>query len=297
MAKRRKPIPKTQKEISESLQTPYEPPVGSPGFSPTGNPNDADKVNRGNQFSYKDDTVKPLSIGLEDLDWAIMYYFQNVIKPFVIQNGERVEVPIIYGSPEKWKSFQKDGYYRDLQGRIMAPLIAFKKNSIEKNRNLTNKLDANNPHNVIVTGQRYSKQNAYSKFNILNGIKPEETLYASVVPDYLTITYDCVIFTYYNDQLNKIIEAVQYASDAYWGDPERFKFRAHIDSFPITNELSDNGERSVRSAFTIKLFGYIVPDTLQKDTTFISKFSNRNKLVVNSEVVTNINDLKNNPNL
>ncbi len=297
MAKGRKPIPKTQKEISESLQTPYEPPVGSPGFSPTGNPNDANQVNRGNQFSYKDDTVKPLSIGLEDLDWAIMYYFQNVIKPFVIQNGERIEVPVIYGSPEKWKSFQKDGYYRDLQGRIMAPLIAFKKNSIEKNRNLTNKLDANNPHNIVVTGQRYSKQNAYSKFNILNNIKPEETLYASVVPDYLTITYDCVIFTYYNDQLNKIIEAVQYASDAYWGDPERFKFRAHIDSFPITNELSDNGERSVRSAFTIKLFGYIVPDTLQKDVTFISKFSNRNKLVVNSEVVTNINDLKNNPNI
>ena len=297
MAKGRKPIPKTQKEISESLQTPYEPPVGSPGFSPTGNPNDADKVNRGNQFSYKDDTVKPLSIGLEDLDWAIMYYFQNVIKPFVIQNGERIEVPVIYGSPEKWKSFQKDGFYRDLNGRIMAPLIAFKKNSIEKNRNLTNKLDANNPHNIAVTGQRYSKQNAYSKFNILNNIKPEETLYASVVPDYLTITYDCVIFTYYNDQLNKIIEAVQYASDAYWGDPERFKFRAHIDSFPITNELSDNGERSVRSAFTIKLFGYIVPDTLQKDTTFISKFSNRNKLVINSEVVTNINDLKNNPNI
>ena len=297
MAKGRKPIPKTQKEISESLQTPYEPPVGSPGFSPTGNPNDANQVNRGNQSSYKDDTVKPLSIGLEDLDWAIMYYFQNVIKPFVIQNGERIEVPIIYGAPEKWKSYQKDGFYRDLNGRIMAPLIAFKKNSIEKNRNLTNKLDANNPHNIAVTGQRYSKQNAYSKFNILNNIKPEETLYASVVPDYLTITYDCVIFTYYNDQLNKIIEAVQYASDAYWGDPERFKFRAHIDSFPITNELSDNGERSVRSAFTIKLFGYIVPDTLQKDTTFISKFSNRNKLVINSEVVTNINDLKNNPNI
>jgi hypothetical protein len=297
MAKGRKPIPKTQKEISESLQTPYEPPVGSSGFSPTSNPNNATGVNRGSQSSFKNDTVKPLSIGLEDLDWAIMYYFQNVIKPSVLQNGEKLDVPIIYGSPEKWKSFQKDGYYRDLQGKIMAPLIAFKKNSIEKNRSLTNKLDANNPHNITVTGQRYSQQNAYSKFNILNGIKPEETLYASIVPDYLTITYDCVIFTYYNDQLNQIIEAVQYASDAYWGDPERFKFRAHIDSFPITTELSDNGERSLRSAFTIKLFGYIVPDTIQKDTTFVSKFSNRNKLIITSEVITNIEDLKNNPNL
>jgi hypothetical protein len=110
MAKGRKPIPKTQKEISESLQTPYEPPVGSPGFSPTVNPNNTNQVNRGNQLSFKDDTVKPLSIDLEDLDWAIMYYFQNVIKPSVFQNGEQIEVPIIYGSPEKWKSFQKDGF-------------------------------------------------------------------------------------------------------------------------------------------------------------------------------------------
>ena len=296
MAKGRKPIPKTQKEISESLQTPYEPPVGSPGFSPTGNPNDANQPNRGEQFSFKDDPVKPLTISLEDLDWAIMYYFQNVIKPSVFQNGEKLDVPIIYGSPEKWKSFQKDGYYRDLQGRIMAPLIMFKKNNIEKNRNLTNKLDANNPHNIAITGQTYNKQNAYSKFNILNNIKLEKTYYASVVPDYLTVTYDCVIFTYYVDQLNKIIEAVQYASDAYWGDPERFKFRAHIDSFPVTTELSDNSERSVRSAFTIKLFGYIIPDVAQKAATFVGKFSNRNRLIVTSENVNSIEDLKNNPN-
>jgi hypothetical protein len=297
MAKGRKPIPKTQKEISESLQTPYEPPVGSPGFSPTGNPNDANQVNRGNQFSYKNDTVKPQSIGLEDLDWAILYYFQNVIKPSVQQNGEKLDVPIIYGSPEKWKSFQKDGYYRDLQGRIMAPIIMFKRNNIERDRALSNKLDANNPHNIVVTGKSYSKQNAYSKFNILNGIKPEETYYATVVPDYLTITYECVISTYYNDQLNKIIEAIGYAADAYWGDPERFKFKTNIDSFATSAELADAGERLVRGTFNMRMHGYIVPDTIQKDTTFISKFSNRNKLVINSETVVNMNDLKNNPNI
>ena len=297
MAKGRKPIPKTQKEISESLQTPYEPPVGSPGFSPAGNPNNVNQPNRGEQFSFKNDPVKPLTISLEDLDWAIMYYFQNIIKPSVVQNGEKLDVPIIYGSPEKWKSFQKDGYYKDLNGKIMAPLIMFKKNNIEKNRNLTNKLDANNPHNIAITGQRYSQQNGYSKFNLLNNVTSEKTYYASVVPDYLTVTYDCAIFTYYVDQLNKIIEAVQYASDAYWGDPERFKFRAHIDSFPITTELSDNGERSVRSAFTIKLFGYIVPDVAQKAETFVGKFSNKNKLSFGVESISNISDLNTNPNI
>jgi len=291
MAKQRKPIPKTQKEISKQLQEPYAPPVGAPGFSPTGNPNDANNVNRANQTSFRDDTVKPFSISLEDLDWAIMYYFQNVIKPSVIQNGERLEVPIIYGSPEKWSSFQKTGYLRDLNGRLMAPLLMFKRNNIEKNRSLTNKLDADNPHNVTVTSKKYSKQNAYTKFNILNGIKPEQTLYATVVPDYLTVTYDCAVFTYYNEQLNKIIEAVEYASDAYWGDPERFKFKTSVDSFPSTIELTDNAERIVKSTFTLKMFGYIIPDTIQKDTTFIPKFSDHNKLTFGVEVVSDINNL------
>jgi len=289
MAKQRKVTPKTQREISESLQEPLTP--GGPGFSPTGNPNDANNVNRATQTSFKDDTVKPFSVGLEDLDWAVMYYFQNVIRPSVIQNGEKLEVPVIYGSPEKWASFQKFGYIRDLQSRIMAPLLMFKRNNIEKNRSLANKLDANQPHNISVTNKKYSQQNAYSKFNILNGIKPEQTLYATVVPDYLTVTYDCAVFTYYNEQLNKIIEAVEYASDAYWGDPERFKFKTNIDSFASTIELSDNKERIVRSTFTLKMHVYIIPDTIQKDTTFVSKFSNRNKLIVTSETVVDINNL------
>ncbi len=154
MAKQRKPIPKTQKEISKQLQEPYVPPVDALGFSPTGNPNDTNNINRASQTSFRDDTVKPLVIGLEDLDWAIMYYFQNVIKPTVKQNEELLSVPVIYGSPEKWASFQKQGYLRDLQGRLMAPLLMFKRNNIEKNRSLTNKLDANNPHNVAVTGKK-----------------------------------------------------------------------------------------------------------------------------------------------
>jgi hypothetical protein len=289
MAKQRKVTPKTQREISESLQEPLTP--GGVGFSPTGNPNDANNVNRATQTSFKDDTTKPFSIGLEDLDWAVMYYFENVIRPTVLQNGESLPVPVIYGSPEKWASFQKFGYIRDLQSRIMAPLLMFKRNNIEKNRGLANKLDANHPNNIAITNKKYSQQNAYSKFNILNGIKPEQTLYATVVPDYLTVTYDCAVFTYYNEQLNKIIEAVEYASDAYWGDPERFKFKTNIDSFASTVELSDNKERVVKSTFSLKMHGYIIPDTIQKGTTFVSKFSNRNKLVVTSETVVDINNL------
>jgi len=278
MINKKRPTPKTQRQLSIERQEPYIPPADAPGFSPTGNPNDADQPNRGQHVSFKDDTTKPYTVSIQDIDEAIMYYFQNVIRPTVFQNGERLVVPVIYGSPEKWKSFQKDGYYRDLQGRIMAPLIMFKRNTITKDRSLNNKLDANNPHNVAIVGQRYSKKNEYSKFNLLNNQKPNKTYYTTVVPDHLTITYDCVAFTYYNDQLNKIVEAIEYASDSYWGNPERYKFKATINSFNTTTDLSENGERIVKSAFTLNIYGYIIPDTIQKSLTTSRKFSETTKV-------------------
>jgi hypothetical protein len=45
--------------------------------------------NRSTKISFKGDTSKPFSIGIQDLDEAVFYYFNNVIKPFVYQNGER----------------------------------------------------------------------------------------------------------------------------------------------------------------------------------------------------------------
>ena len=279
----RKPIPKTQRELSISQHEPLK--EGGPGFQPTGNPNFANVPNRANQLSFSKDTTKPFSIGIQDIDESVMYYFQNVIKPFVLQNGERIEVPIIYGSPEKWKAWSKDGYYRDVQGRIMMPLIMFKRDSIDKVRNITNKLDANNPNNIVIHRKKYTPRNAYDNFSVLNNVVPQKVNYAVVVPDYLTITYSCAINTYYMDQLNKIIEAIEYASDSYWGDPARYKFRAMIDSFAIKTELSDNEERTVSSTFNIKLNGYIIPDTIQKDATALKKIPDKTKIIISEQVL------------
>ena len=278
MAKQGKtPTPKTQREISINQHIAYD--------KQYGNPNILSDTNRGYKFSFRGDTVKPFTIGIQDIDEAVFYYFKNVIKPFVIQNEERLEVPIIYGSPEKWKSFQRDGYYRDAQGRIMMPLIMFKRDSIEKVRTVANKLDANNPHNVAVYGKKYSPRNAYDNFSVLNGIKPQINYYAVAVPDYLTLTYSCAVNTYYMDQLNKIVEAIEYASDSYWGDPSRFQFRAMIDSFAIKTELAEKAERVVSSTFNIRLHGHIIPDLIQKDLTSIKKFSNKTTINVTERPV------------
>ena len=241
-------------------------------------------------MSFKGDTSKPFTVGLQDIDESIMFYFQNVIRPFVYQNGTRIEVPIIYGSPEKWKSVQKDGYYKDKNGAIMAPLIMFRRDTIDKNRSLTNKLDSNSPNLYTSWKKSYSGKNSYSNFNVLTNRVPVDQFLVNVVPDYVTLTYSCTIQTYYMDQLNKIIEAVNYASDSYWGYPERFKFKASIDSYSTAVEVSDNSNRMVKGTFTIKLFGYVIPDTIQKDLTAIKKYNSKSQVIIGLETVNGLTE-------
>jgi hypothetical protein len=298
MPSQRKPNPKSQKEISNNLVNPYVNPdtgktLGNPNtqtnfqqFSPT-EQNGID-FNRSEKLSSKKDTTKPFSIGIQDIDEAIFYYFENVIRPFVYQNNERIAVPVIYGSPEKWKSVQKDGYYKDKNGKILNPIIIFKRDNIEKNRSTYNKLDANSP-NLFTSWQKpYNPKNAYSNFNLLTNRIPVKQFIVNVVPDYVTVTYNFIVQTYYMDQLNKIVEAINYASDSYWGDPERFKFKATIDSFGITTELNQDSERTVRSTFTLKVHGYIVPDTIQKDVTAIKKYNSKAKIIIGLETTDSI---------
>ena len=71
-----------------------------------------ENFNRGYDTTRRDDKVKPISIGLMDIDAAVMYYFNEVIKPVVIDNNEKVKVPVYYANPERWKSIQKLGYLR-----------------------------------------------------------------------------------------------------------------------------------------------------------------------------------------
>ena len=282
--KGRTPIPKTQKQIANSFITPADPQMGNPNLA---NPN-YEGVNRGTQVSWQDDGTKPFTVGLEDIDGAIMYYFQNVIQPYVIQNNQRIEVPIIYGSPERWKSVQKDGYYKDKNGAIMLPLLMFKRNDIVKNRSIANKLDANAPFNYQTFTKNYNKQDFYSNFNILNNRIPVKTYYAVVMPDYVTINYSCVVQTYYMDQMNRIVEAINYASDSYWGNPQRYQFKAMIDSISTPVELVTNNNRSVKATFDIKVNGYIIPEVMQKYQANVSKkFYSAGKIIFALETTSN----------
>lgn len=235
---------------------------------------------------------KPPHIGLQDIDESIMYYFNEVIEPTVVQNNKKVKVPIMYGSPERWSNIQRDGALRDKNGKFMAPLIMFKRTSLAKNRSLTNKVDANTPSNFIAVKNRYTKDNVYDKFSILTNRKPKEEYYATIVPEFVTLTYTCTAFTDYVDQMNKIIEAANFAEDSYWGDASKFMFRARIDTFGTTVEVGTGSDRVVTTNFDIILQGYVIPEVKQADIQNFRKQYSRSQLLFNFEVAGTLEQLQ-----
>ena len=275
----RRPIPasgydRLRDNISANIQIPGAPP-------PETRPN----VNRGRITSRKDDTVRDVSIGLQDHDEAIMYYFNNVIKPSVIVNGNRTNVPIIYGSPERWKSVQKDGYFRDKEGKLQVPLIMFKRDNVEKRRDLGNKLDGNNPQLYYTIQEKYTKRNQYDNFSVLQNRIPQREYHTVVVPDFIRLTYTCTIWCDYVAQMNKLIEMINYTSDSYWGDKERFKFNAKIDTFTNTTELQQGDNRIVKTDFGLTLQGYLVPDSVNKELAKKpQKYFSKSTVIFNSEL-------------
>jgi hypothetical protein len=282
MTRRKKPVPKSQAEL---FQKEIDPILG------TGKPPVPNSKKRENQRTVKGDDTKRFTVGLRDIDETIIYYFNNVIKPSVIQNGSKLNVPILYGSPERWKAVQKDGFYRDKNGKIQAPLIMFKRDSVDKNRSLGNKVDPSNPINVGIFKKSFSKKNVYDRFSLVNNRNPIDEYYGIIVPEYVTLTYSCMIFTDYIEQMNKIVEAINYASDGYWGDPERFSFRAKIDSYNTTTELAQGQDRAAKTNFTLTMNGHIVPDSINAQLAGMNKYYSKSSVTFGMELAGDLETL------
>ena len=244
------------------------------------------KISRNSQ-AVKDD-VKNISVGIMDMDSSIMYYFNEVIKPEVMVNDEKVKVPCIYASPERWTQVSKQGYLRDKKRQIITPLIVFKRTGMERNEDIPiDKLDANDPKQFYTFQKKYSSVNRYDKFSVQQQLSPSREYYNVAMPDYVTLSYEFIIWTSYIDQMNKIVEKINYSDGAYWGEPGKMRFRTRIESFSDASEI--DGERLIKTTFSVNLYGYILPETFNNYNT-TQKYLAPKKIVLRENVDTTLVD-------
>ncbi len=264
--KRQKPLPRTRRENFD----------GTLRFS--GKPA---REKREEQIKRSDDTLKSISIGLQDIDEAIIFYFKNVINPKVIEDDLLIDVPIKYGDPEMWVSSQKNGYFRDKKGKIITPIIMYRRTSIARDDSMpVDKADRNLVH--YFPKKWSNEHNKYDRFSLVNNIKPTYEMYNIVVPDYVIITYECMIWTSFVTQMNKIVEQMQFAEGDYWGDDKKFKFKAKIDSFDMNTELSTEKGRVVRSNFSLEIRGFLIPEVANNLLTTQKEFT-KQQIILETE--------------
>ena len=257
-------------------------------------------VDRANQVRRDNDTIQDVSLGLYDIDETIKYYFDDVVRLQITNSSGNIEkVPVQYATPENWKSIQASEIKRNSRGKIQLPFLVFRRDIITKDRNLGNKLDPDNPLYTTIE-QGYNSGNRYDRFNILNkqlqGRKKVRILQKVIVPDYVTVTYSCIVYTEFLTQMNSILEAISYGEGTYWGDKNKYMVRAKIDDFPSTVELEIGKDRVVKSEFQITINGHIIPKTIQQQAAIGStKTYSAAKVVMGETVVTDINDVGDRP--
>ena len=211
--------------------------------------------------SRADDTqndAAPIKVTLLTIDSAVIQYLSSKIKPIVTQQGTQVQVPVIYGNPERWKSVQRDGILRDSIGKIQLPIIMLRRSSMKKT-------SINSAVNKYYDRQFYTgwnRRTPYDQFNVVNGITPSREYFNTTAsPDYYELTYKVLVWTEYMEQMNQIIENISFESDEFWGQPNEYKFRTIIKSFETLSELPNNSDRVVRTQFDMTVYGYLLPES------------------------------------
>lgn len=227
-------------------------------------------------------------ITLEGINKIVMDYFVDVIKPTVTDNNALRVVPVLYGNAERWAMFRRKGEIRDLDnGKLFTPLIMIRRTNIAKGQlqNPNNKY----MHRVLDVG--WNARNAYSKFDVQNGFHPSQKMRTVIIPDYMDLTYEVILWTELQEQMDHLIEQINVENQEYWGRRNNYKFRVNIDEFESLNALPAETDRTVRTTFTMDIKAYLIPAAMVDNFRIASTnqtFYTPKKVIITETIVNNL---------
>jgi len=203
----------------------------------------------------RDGKFKDISSALYDIDYAVKWHLENIIRPTVTEENSVITVPILFAAGEKWSAVQKHGYLRDNQGKLLTPLIMIKRNSVS-NRDDLQDLDVLESADARITFKRtYTKQNRYDRFNLSRG-QPVGEYYSMDVPKFVQIEYELLIWTNNSIQINEVVEQLMWFNGKAFGDSHKFITHIEPPSFEAVNSTGE--DRIVRATMGMRTKAHIL---------------------------------------
>ena len=240
-----------------------------------------DTPNRGYENRSRSDDAASIHVTLEQIDETILNYLTEIINPSITEQDRVIPVPVVYANPERWKSIRKDGMYRDPKNeKLQPPMIVIRRSGMSRNP-MTN---PNNKYVYVSHQSRWNKLNAYDRFAALNNIVPSEEIYNVVVPDYIDLNYEMIVWTEYMSQMNSIIETLNTENEEFWGLRNQYKFRVKMQDVTDKSDLPSTRERVVRSVYNMIVSVYLIPEKHIKN--FAAKSITTKSYTVKKVVIT-----------
>jgi len=230
------------------------------------------EVNRANQVRRDNDIIKTPKITIEDVDFAVISFLRDVIKPQIIENNKIIDVPVMYANGEKWAQVQARGFMRDRKGKIMTPVLSIRRVSMTERDSLKSLGVNQNPSgNDFIYRNKHTKTNRYDRFSVLQGIQPKKEYYASPVPEFVDVAYEFLLWTEYTDQMNSLVEQIMPTNGFAYGTTYKFPTFLSDVSFETSNNTGE--DRIVRATIPATVKGTLLMPFELRRSNFEKRFS------------------------
>lgn len=254
---------------------------------------------------FSNDTIPP--VGLEDVDTAIFNLFDKELPLQVTDtesNNGTKKVPVIFAGGEKWALLKRNKPLRDKNNVLILPLVTIGRTNFVQNinddmngrginqktgeikirrrldsrdrsyQNLINRYALSNipgviePQNRETTGVD-SNDPTIQDGGLLAGNRRKNVFETLVVPSpqFITVTYDIIVWTQYTHHMNQIMETLisSYLPQFHgWrlDTPKGYWFVAIVEegSQSQENNFDDmsQGERLIKMRLSVRVQAYIL---------------------------------------
>jgi len=225
---------------------------------------------------------------LEDVDFAVYNFVNDVMDINVKTNKGFRKVPIIWSGSERAFNIKDDDILRDKNGMIILPVVSIERTSVKKNEKsrvipfsmvdpvgdlkggyLTiNKVIQQDKTRNFANADAYRRR-GQENFPLYKNGKNSKVVYETLtipIPIYVDVGYKIVLRTEYQEQMNDMLVPLIRISNAHkriMVEHQSNMYEAFFgEDYTMSNNISgyESNERKYETSIDLNVFGYLIGD-------------------------------------
>jgi len=240
--------------------------MSNPLIRPYQEGNIAATTDRSQAMRRDNDLVKVPRVTLYDIDYAVYYHLTQKIKIQVVDNDTIIQVPVMFSNGEKWSQIRQHGYLRGADKKVLAPIMVIRRTGIVTDDRL-----------AMSDGAAY-KLFPYKKTSMQwdrtagQYLKKDTVEYYMVnFPDYVIVSYELIIWTDLQEQMNSIVQSIIPTGFTAWGDTHTFT--TSVEDITHDNVNVPGEDRLIKTTMTLRVDGYLREDFEYQQSNLQKQYS------------------------